>query len=120
MQGSTPRGGFALRSQHNPASTSAPLVLCSGRSSAACGLLAAAGRAAGMGDGAALQSSSRQAEFCDAWHAIVPETLVHPTASKQGKFLVRDALPAAPAVPQGALATGWEKQWQQDQRHEAS
>ena len=83
-----------------------------------CGSLAAAGLAADTGDGSALQSSSRQTVFCSAWHAVVPKTHVH--TSKPGKFLVRDTLPAAPAVAQGALATGWEKQWQQDQQHEAS
>lgn len=70
-----------------------------------------------MGDGSVLQSRSRQAVSCSAWHAVFLSTHVCPTTSKPEKFLVRDTLPAAPGVPQGALATGWEKQWWQDQPH---
>lgn len=73
-----------------------------------------------MGDGSVLQSSSRQAVSCSAWHAVFLNTHVCPTTSKPEKILVRGALPAAPGVPQHAPPTQWEKRWCQDQPHKAS
>lgn len=80
---------------------------------------AGAALAAGMGHGSVLQSTSRQAASCSAWHAVFLNTQVYATTSKPEKFLVRDTLLAVPGVPQGAPATGWEKWWQ-DQLHKAS
>lgn len=94
-----------------------PEALCQGRSSEA--FSPGAALAADTGDVSVLQSSSRQAVSCSAWHAVFLNTHVCLTTSKPEKFLVRGTPPAAPGVPQRATATGWEKRWWKDHPHEA-